>query len=187
MGEKRRFNQEGDTRTQYSMIANAPISSKKTYYISSRLLTGILLVNAACLCLYIGYLSGSVSVLGAPLQSTRTSTRTRGAMGVRMPRVAVRAEPINDVAAFKASMNAKYPDEWAMAAEPMYNDVMAKLAEKQKFIETEVKKMGDAVVKPEALEEQGANVERGVGAFLAPVLLLAVPIATLIGLSQGVI
>jgi hypothetical protein len=163
-------------------MSYAPLGNdSRALRVSTRTLTGLLMVNALLMALYIGSMTGAVS-LGAPM--------TRSVSSVRMPRmgrVHTRAEAITDYGAFKSSMDAKYPDKWEMKGEGMYNDVIKQFAEKQKYLEAEDVAMSGKLLKAEDLEEQDAVVERGIGAIIAPFALLALPIVTLIGLNSGFI
>mmetsp|Transcript_447 Transcript_447/g.473 ORF Transcript_447/g.473 Transcript_447/m.473 type:complete len:177 (-) Transcript_447:136-666(-) len=170
------------------MHAYAPLndSQKKTstFRVSSRVLTGLLLANAALICVFLFATSGTGNVGAATAARTRAFTPAFPAM--RSPRMRMNAA-ITDFDSFKRDIESKYPDEFSMKADALYEDLSKQFSEKTAFVSSEEKKMEAAMLDVTTLENQQATVDRDIGTFVAPLLLAGLPVLTIVGLVSGAI
>eukprot|EP00467_Chlorarachnion_reptans_P017029 CAMPEP_0114486096 /NCGR_PEP_ID=MMETSP0109-20121206/37_1 /TAXON_ID=29199 /ORGANISM="Chlorarachnion reptans, Strain CCCM449" /LENGTH=181 /DNA_ID=CAMNT_0001662245 /DNA_START=64 /DNA_END=609 /DNA_ORIENTATION=- len=170
----------------YTPLLDGDAPARKALRIPERLLTGVLLVNAALICLYLVVCSSASPALGAPMGRMTTGRASMPMMARTAPRTRVNAA-ITDINAFKKDIESRFPDTWSMKADGMYDDLMKQFDEKAKFIASESAAMDSKMLNIEDLEGQSADISTGVGGIIATVLLVGLPAATITGLLTGAI
>eukprot|EP00468_Gymnochlora_sp_CCMP2014_P006491 CAMPEP_0167753802 /NCGR_PEP_ID=MMETSP0110_2-20121227/7916_1 /TAXON_ID=629695 /ORGANISM="Gymnochlora sp., Strain CCMP2014" /LENGTH=168 /DNA_ID=CAMNT_0007639609 /DNA_START=553 /DNA_END=1059 /DNA_ORIENTATION=+ len=162
------------------MQAYVPLGEKKpsTFRVSSGLLTALLLVNAAAICVFLCCMNGSAA-LGSPL-----AVRARASPLIGRVRTRAAITSFDD---FKRDIDAKYPENFAMKADGLYSDYVKQMEEKIKYLEAETSKLDAKTKTPEDLAAETATVDRGFEGVLATVLLASLPLATIAGLVLGLV